>query len=238
MNKVTRLFLVFVTLIAGPANVLADCVVLLHGLGRTSSAMEKLQTALEDYGHIVANVDYPSRDMPIEELSDIAVESGSQRCLEETNDRIHFVTHSLGGILVRYYLEHKSIEKLGHVVMIAPPNHGSEIVDSLASVPGFSLILGPAGSQLGTDNKSIPLQLGPVNYSVGILAGTLTINPLLSRFLPNPDDGKVSVESTRVEGMADFRTVEASHTFIMQDKNVIRHTIAFIETGKFHADMP
>jgi pimeloyl-ACP methyl ester carboxylesterase len=238
MRKITGLIFLFLVFIASPAAAHAECVVLLHGLARTSSAMEKLQMALENNGYTVANVDYPSRDKSVEELSDIAVESGIQRCREEPNDRIHFVTHSLGGILVRYYLEHKPIENLGHVVMIAPPNHGSEIVDNLATVPGFSLILGPAGSQLGTDNNSIPLQLGPVNYSVGILAGTRTINPLLSRYLPDPDDGKVSVESTKVEGMADFRSVAASHPFIMQDENVISHAIAFIATGKFLLKTP
>lgn len=238
MPGVTKLILVFTVLVIVPTGVLADCVVLLHGLARTSSSMEKLQTALEDHGYKVANVDYPSREKPIEELSSIAVETGSQRCQEVTNDRIHFVTHSMGGILVRYYLEQKPIENLGHVVMIAPPNQGSEVVDKLAILPGFSLINGPAGLQLGTGNNSIPAQLGPVDYSVGVIAGTRTFNPLLSRFLPNPDDGKVSVESTKVEGMADFRSVAASHPFIMKNEKVIRHTIAFLETGAFLVKAP
>ena len=238
MHKVTGSILLFLVSLTTPIAASADCVVLLHGLARTSSAMETLQTALEDHGYIVANVDYPSRNKSIEELSDIAVESGSQRCRQQTDGQLHFVTHSLGGILVRYYLEHKTIKNLGHVVMIAPPNHGSEIVDNLATVPGFSLIMGPAGPQLGTDKNSIPLQLGPVDYSVGVLAGTRSINPFLSSYLANPDDGKVSVASTRVEGMTDFRTVDATHTFIMQDDNVIRHTIAFLETGKFLATSP
>lgn len=238
MPGVTVLIFVFVVLVFGPTVVLADCVVLLHGLARTSNSMEKLQTALEDHGYKVANVDYPSREKPIEELSTIAVESGSQQCQEQKDDRIHFVTHSMGGILVRYYLEHKQIENLGHVVMIAPPNQGSEVVDKLATMPGFSLINGPAGLQLGTDNNSIPAQLGPVDYSVGVIAGTRTFNPLLSQFLPNPDDGKVSVENTKVEGMADFRSIAASHPFIMQNEQAIKHTIAFIETGAFPVKEP
>lgn len=238
MGKVTGFLFLLLALFASPATLRADCVVLLHGLARTSSAMETLQTALEDHGYTVANVDYPSRGKPIEELSSIAIESGIQRCQELANDRVHFVTHSLGGILVRYYLEHKSIDNLGHVVMIAPPNHGSEIVDNLVTVPGFSLIMGPAGSQLGTSESSLPVQLGPVDYSVGILAGTRSINPFFSSYLPQPHDGTVSVESTRVEGMTDFRTVKASHTFIMHDDKAIRHTIAFLESGKFLASNP
>lgn len=238
MPGVTNLMFVFFVLVVVPTGVLADCVVLLHGLARTSSSMEKLQTALEGHGYKVANVDYPSRKKPIEELSSIAVETGTQRCQAETNDRIHFVTHSMGGILVRYYLEHKPIENLGHVVMIAPPNQGSEVVDNLATVPGFSLINGPAGLQLGTGKNSIPVQLGPVDYSVGVIAGTRTFNPLLSQYLPNPDDGKVSVENTKVEGMADFRLIAASHPFIMKNEKVIRHTLAFIETGAFLVKAP
>jgi len=238
MGKVTGLLFCLLAFFASPASLRADCVVLLHGLARTSSAMETLQTALEDHGYTVANMDYPSREKPIEELSSIAVESGIQRCRELANDRVHFVTHSLGGILVRYYLEHNPIDNLGHVVMIAPPNHGSEIVDNLVAVPGFSLIMGPAGSQLGTRESSIPLQLGAVDYSVGILAGTRSINPFLSGYLPQPHDGTVSVESTKVEGMTDFRTVKASHTFIMRDDNVISHTIAFLDSGKFLASNP
>lgn len=83
---------------------------------------------------------------------------------------------------------------------MAPPNQGSQVVDSLRDVPGFKLINGKAGLQLGTDDKSIPAQLGPVKFELGVIAGSRTVNVLLSQFLPNPDDGKVSVQSTRVAG--------------------------------------
>ncbi|MFT4561590.1 MAG: triacylglycerol lipase [Gammaproteobacteria bacterium] len=218
--------------------VLADCVVLLHGLARTSHAMSDLETALVAHGFAVANVDYPSRHKPIEELAPLAVENGLSRCAKTDPEKIHFVTHSMGGILIRYYLENAEIANLGRVVMIAPPNHGSEVVDNLANVPGFALVNGPAGLQLGTDVESIPSKLGPVNYPVGIIAGNKTFNPILSQFLPNPDDGKVSVESTKVDGMEDFIVVNVSHPFIMQDELVIAHTIAFINTGSFNANSP
>lgn len=220
------------------SGVRADCAILLHGLARTASAMEKLEVALVERGFRVANVDYPSREMSIEALAPLAIESGLQECNTTANESVHFVTHSMGGILVRYYLESHSLDPLGHVVMIAPPNQGSEVVDALAKVPGFALLNGPAGLQLGTDENSIPLQLGPVDYSVGIIAGTTTFNPLLSQFLPNPDDGKVSVASTKVQGMADFRTVAASHPFIMKDDRVIEHVIAFLKRGSFDDDVP
>jgi pimeloyl-ACP methyl ester carboxylesterase len=221
-----------------PLQSIADCVVLLHGLARTSRSMDKLEAAFDARGYKVANVDYPSRKKPIEELAEVAVGRGLRQCSATSAEKIHFVTHSLGGIIVRYYLAHSQLLNLGRVVMLAPPNKGSEVVDNLSNVPGFSLFNGPAGSQLGTDEASIPSRLGPVTYPVGVVAGTRTINPLLSRYLPNPDDGKVSVESTKVEGMSDFIEIPVSHPFIMRKKAVIEQALAFIETGAFVHSVP
>lgn len=209
----------------------ADCVVLLHGLARTSSSMEPLSDTLTEAGFRVANVDYPSREKPIEELAPLAIGNGLEDCGPDTT--IHFVTHSLGGILVRYYMANNELVNLGRVVMIAPPNQGSEVVDNLGDIPGFSEFNGPAGVQLGTDNNSVPLSLGPVDYEVGIIAGTVTVNIILSQYLPNPDDGKVSVASTRVEGMQDFIEVPYSHPFIMRAPLVLKQTRAFLTRGKF-----
>lgn len=214
----------------------ADCVILLHGLARTASSMEKMAEAFEERGFSVTNVDYPSREHPVEELAPMAVEAGLAECPEE--GRVHFVTHSLGGILVRYYLEHHELERLGRVVMLAPPNRGSQVVDDFREVPGFELINGPAGLQLGTDEGSVPSSLGPVDYEVGVIAGTETFNPILSQSLPNPDDGKVSVESTKVEGMSDFLVVSHSHPFIMLAEGVIEQAISFVETGRFRHGEP
>jgi hypothetical protein len=214
-----------------PTLLYADCVVLLHGLARTSSSMVPLEKALEENGFTVVNVDYPSRELPIEELSVLAINSGIASCPEET--KIHFVTHSLGGILVRYYLDNNSIQQMGRVVMIAPPNQGSEVVDNLRNAPGFKMFNGPAGQQLGTDEASIPSNLGPVDYEVGVIAGTRTFNPVLSLFLPNPDDGKVSVVRTHVEGMKDFIDVPYSHPFLMKKDLVIEQSINFLHKGEF-----
>jgi len=213
-----------------------DCVILLHGLARTSSSMQMISEAFEDRGYKAANIDYPSRKYPVEELAPMAIEAGLTEC--PTGSVIHFVTHSLGGILVRYYLEHQKIPGLGRVVMLAPPNKGSEVVDSIRNLPGFETINGPAGAQLGTDKDSIPSKLGPVTYyEVGVIAGSETFNPVLSQALPNPDDGKVSVENTKVEGMRDFIVMPYSHPFIMQSSAVIDQAISFIESGHFIHDV-
>lgn len=213
-----------------------DCVVVLHGLARTAGAMKPLVKPLEKAGFEVVNVDYPSRDHNIETLAPMAVKTlGFDQCSESAG-KVHFVTHSLGGILVRYYSEHHTIDKLGHVVMIAPPNQGSEVVDHLRNVPGFETFNGPAGLQLGTDENSIPSQLGPVSFSLGVIAGTDTINPILSQYLPNPDDGKVSLQSTKVDGMNDFIVFAHTHTFIMRSKQVIAQVIHFLQHGRFDHD--
>ncbi len=209
----------------------ADCVVLLHGLLRSSAAMEPLAKALQARDYKVANIDYPSRSQNIENLAPAAVNAGLASCGQE--GPVHFVGHSLGGILVRYYLAEHAIDGLGRVVMLAPPNQGSEIIDKLGGLPGFHKLNGPAAAQLGTDAASLPLQLGPVNFEAGVIAGSRTINPILSQYLPNPDDGKVSLASTRVDGMADFLVVPHSHPFIMSKPVVIAQTIHFIENGEF-----
>lgn len=209
----------------------ADCVILLHGLARSASSMEPLGEELRTAGYRVVNMDYPSRHYPIEELADIAITAALDQCAGA--GQVHFVTHSLGGILVRQYLAAHSIPGLGRVVMLGPPNHGSEVVDQLGDVPGFELLNGQAGQQLGTGESSIPARLGPAGFDLGIIAGTDSINLVLSAIIPGEDDGKVSVDSARLEGMNDFITVPVSHPFLMQDSEVIRQAIHYLENGSF-----
>jgi len=211
-----------------------ECVVLLHGLARTSLSMELLGWTLEDHGYRVANIDYPSRDYPIEELAPLAVGQGIEACRSGGRvHAIHFVTHSLGGILVRYYFAHNELDNLGRVVMLGPPNQGSKAADEMRDVPGFDWINGPAGHQLGKGEESIPLQLGPPDFEFAVIAGNQTIDPVTSAFLDDPDDGRVSVSDTRLEGMKDFRIVNASHAFIMQKTQVFMLVENFLRTGSF-----
>jgi pimeloyl-ACP methyl ester carboxylesterase len=216
---------------ASNASATGECVVFLHGLLRTSGSMEKIAGAFSAQGYAVANIDYPSNKLPIEELAPLATEAGVAQCVGY--GKVHFVTHSMGGILVRYYLQEHQIANLGRVVMIAPPNGGSEVVDAMIGTPGYELLHGPAGLQLGTDAESIPAQLDPIDFEVGIIAGTRTVNFMLSQYLPNPDDGKVTLESTKVEGMQDFIALPHSHSFIMKKPATIDQAIAFIATGSF-----
>jgi len=218
-----------------------QCVVLLHGLARSSSSMQPMQRALEARGYVVANVDYPSRQFAIDELAPMAVDAGLRECQELLADnhgdsaQIHFVTHSLGGILLRAYAGRKTIRGLGRVVMLGPPNQGSVAVDTLRDLPGFDWVNGPAGLQLGKNEHSVPLALPAPDFEFAVIAGDRTIDPIVSAVLPNPDDGRVSVADTRLEGMADFRVVGASHAFMMRKRDVIELAIRFLETGNFDA---
>jgi hypothetical protein len=119
--------------------------------------------------------------------------------------------------------------------MLGPPNQGSELIDKTRDWPGFEMLSGEVGSQLGTDANSMPITLGPVDFELGVIAGTGTINVLASAMLPDPDDGKVSVASTQIEGMDDFLVVDNSHRYITRSDVVIRNTVAFLRSGAFIA---
>lgn len=215
------------------AQVNDECVVLLHGLNRSWRAMRTMAKALQEAGFSTVNVDYPSQAGTIEVIAPLAVDTGLIECRATGASRIHFVTHSIGGILIRYQNEHAPIPDLGRVVMLAPPNQGSEIVDKTRDWPGFEIFSGAAGAQLGTDDDSVPKQLGPVDFDLGVIAGTGTINIFTSALLPDPDDGKVSVASTRVDGMKDFLVVGNSHRYITRSEVVTRNAAAFLRTGAF-----
>ncbi|MGB5688440.1 MAG: alpha/beta fold hydrolase, partial [Woeseiaceae bacterium] len=195
--------LLFALMLCGGLAQADECVVLLHGLMRSSTSMNVMQRGLDAAGFLTVNIDYPSRDHTVEELAPIAIEDGLAGCRAyESTERIHFVTHSLGGILVRQYLSQNEIPELGRVVMLGPPNQGSAAVDELEDVPGFDWLNGPAGRQLGKGEDSVPLALGPADFELGVIAGNRTIDPITSSVLENPDDGRVSVADTKLDGMA------------------------------------
>lgn len=231
-----RIFIVLVLALSAGLAQADECVVLLHGLMRSSMSMNKMQRELDEAGFATANVDYPSRDHTIEELADMAVPDGLAACREfDDVERIHFVTHSLGGILVRQYLSEQTIDDLGRVVMLGPPNQGSAAADEMLGVPGYDWVNGPAGRQLGKGEDSLPLRLGPANFELGVIAGNRTIDPITSAVLENPDDGRVSVEDTKLEGMTDFVVVDHSHAFMMRMRKPIELTVAFLKDGSFTA---
>lgn len=227
-----KLFIILLLLLTGNCHA-SECVILLHGLARSSASMEKIEDRLKDEGYVVANIDYPSRKHEIERLATIAVEKGLDICNKSQSSKINFVTHSLGGILVRQFLHKNNIENIGRTVMLGPPNQGSEVVDKLSKFPGFKFINGPAGLQLGTGSQSIPNTLGAANFEVGIISGTKSINLILSLLIPQTDDGKVSVERAHLENEKEFLEMPVSHPFIMKSDQVIDNVVYFLKHGTF-----
>jgi pimeloyl-ACP methyl ester carboxylesterase len=211
----------------------ADRVVLLHGLGRTDLSMVRLEAELVRHGYRVANVGYPSTQYSIEYLATEELAPAVEACCSQPDGKVHFVTHSMGGIVLRYYLAEHEVPNLGRVVMLSPPNQGSEVADWVNENPLLQRMLGRAYEELGTGPESVPNQLGPVDFELGIIAGSKTINPLFSRMIPGTDDGKVSVERAKVEGMTDFLVVPRTHTYIMMSEDVVDQVVHFLEHGEF-----
>jgi triacylglycerol lipase len=212
-----------------------ECVVLLHGLGRTHRSMERMAAALQAAGFQTFNPGYPSRKRPIETLAMQTIPPVLQQCRSAGCGTIHFVTHSMGGLLVRYYLSREKIADLGRVVMLSPPNQGSEASDALRGSFFYRWYNGPAGQQLGTGPEGIAATLGSVTYPVGVLTGNVHhfFDGWLSAIIPGEDDGKVAVERAKVTGMTDFLVLPYSHSFIMAKEATIAQTLHFLRHGAF-----
>lgn len=220
-------------------------IVLLHGLGRSRASMLLPAARLRRRWH-VHNVGYPSTRLPVETLAARVAER-----LAAVPAPFHAVTHSMGGILVRAMARDLAFAaRLGRVVMLAPPNGGSQIVDRFGAWAPFGWI-GPAARQLGTREgaracdgiEALPAALGPVPFACGVIAGDRPLGPDPAELvppafsvpptLPAPHDGKVSVASTRVAGMADHLVLPVGHTFIMNDRAVLDAVERFLENGRF-----
>ena len=209
-------------------------VVLLHGLGRSERAMWRIQRRFADAGFEAHAVGYDSRDQSIDEIV-AEVDTAIESCCADV-ERIHFVTHSLGGIVLRAWAEKAGSGRISRAVMLSPPNHGSEIVDRLGRLRS---VLGPTGKELGSHDDSAPNRLnalGPVRFELGVIAGNRSMNPIGSWILDGPDDGTVSVASARVQGMRDFLVVPSTHGFMNYNADVAFQALHFVQTGAFARD--
>ncbi len=212
------------------------CVIALHGLARGPDSLKAISTQLSQYGYDVVLKAYPSTRERIENLSPVVGEA-LRDCEKRNATHIYFVTHSMGGILVRHFFQqnHPLLKnsKIKAIVMLSPPNHGSEIVDAYKNEAWFQWFNGPAGSQLGTDPTSLPNQLKPIAFDIGIIAGNVSSDPWFSHLFSEPNDGKVTVRSAKLSEMKALLVVPHGHTFIMNSKEVIDQVQHFFDHQTF-----
>ena len=210
-------------------------VVLLHGIARTSRSLTKFATALQASGFATLNLDYASRKKPLATLA-ADIHPDITEFANTIGGPLHFVGHSMGGLLTRVYVARYRPTTLGRVVMLGTPNGGSEVADLLKDLSLYRAFYGPAGQQLTTVQDVDLTSLPPPDYAVGIIAGIRSIDPIASRFiLPRPNDGRVSVQSAQLANMTDHTTVTASHTGLVRHRVAIAQTIAFLRDGRFLA---
>ena len=210
-----------------------DCVVLIHGFLRMPTAMENMAKFLNGNRYRTINIDYPSHQYDIETIANKYLKPAILGYCPEDNRKIHFVTHSLGGLILRHYLIDNQPKNLGRIVMIDPPNKGSEIADLINENPLSEKILGPVLPELTTQIKELPSSIDILGIEIGIIAGTRSTNPITGELIPGKDDSTVSVESTKLDNMTDFIEIPTGHSFIVDKKEVQTATLNFINTGKF-----
>ena len=224
----------------------ADCVVLIHGLNRSDLSFVVMQKILQRHGYEVVVQSYPSTEADLFVLAEQTLPRAFDACEADT---VHIVAHSMGAILVRIWLAQDRLDvpvdqagltgpaaqdrrvRLGRVVMLAPPNQGSEVVDVFGDMRFFSWLNGPASQQLGTDGVA-PV-LPQARYPLGVIAGSRSVNQLFSALIPGRDDGAVSVAATAMKGMTDHITLSATHSFLMNNPLVLYQVLWFLRQGAF-----
>ncbi len=210
-------------------------VIYLHGLGRSSRSLRPVMNAMPDEGYVHIPFEYPSTRVPLEQSAGYL-----QTLIESLIDveKLSFVVHSMGGLVVRRYLVDHRDPRLHRMVMMGTPNSGAELADMLKSNFVFRAIYGPAGQQLVTDPTGPAKSLPTPDFEFGIVAGGKNDDRGFNRLIPGDDDGTVTVASTRLAGAADFLLVPKLHSFLMSDETVIAAVRHFLEHGRFFPDRP
>lgn len=211
-----------------------DCsVVCLHGFFRSYKCMLPIANTLKNEGVDVYLWDYPSRKKTIEKHAEGLVEVLQLIAKEKPGQPIHFVTHSLGGIIVRCATNHPDCPqeaKIGKAILLAPPNKGAKLARNLQGCPLIKCLFGKrAGTQLLTFTEAEMADLGPFpqTMEVMVIAGD-KCNRFLRPWVKEPSDGKVTVEETRLQTPHTHHTLKVSHSWIMTSRESINLTRDFL----------
>lgn len=218
------------------ANPDKELVVLMHGIGHSMINLYRMELRLKRAGYETLNLTYPSLRHRISDLSLWLRERLQEKQVWITYHKVHFVAHSMGGLVSGFYLqdykEDIPVGKLGRVVMLSTPHGGSEVADALKDLWLYKFVFGPAGQELTTDQRP-SRQISPY-YELGIIAGTKHwLYPLGMRFIPALHDGCVSVKNTKLKGMSDHIALPVLHGFMGWNKQVCKQAQHFLENGGF-----
>lgn len=203
-------------------------VILVHGIVRSSKSFGSLKSALEADGAQVFGFDYPSTRVDIHQSAAFL-----HQVIEslEGIEEIDLVVHSMGGLVVRAYLQEHRDARLRRMVMLGVPNSGARLASMLQDNPVYRTVYGPAGQQLVDDPQGVATSLPTPDFEFAVIAGARGQAQGYNPLIPGDDDGTVSVESTRLPGASDFMTVRATHSFLMSHVDVIAATRSFLSTG-------
>ncbi|MBT4575932.1 MAG: hypothetical protein HOB92_05640 [Candidatus Cloacimonetes bacterium] len=234
MQKVFTFIIVITIFIVNlQAKQINESVILLHGLGDVKLSMLKLEIALKEEGYTTKNIGYSSNGETIESLAEKELSEIVERYKKIGFDKIHFVTHSMGGLIVRCYLQDHELPEGSRIVMLSPPNKGSEVADHFKESKFYNLIVGDVGQELATDSNILS-ELKQIIPEIGIIAGDKSTNSYFSKIIPGEDDGRVAVDNTKLIEMKDFMIVHSTHLTIKYNDEVIRQTVFFLQNGKFY----
>ena len=213
-----------------PGDPHSEAVVLLHGWYSSPIPMKRLEWALRREGYQVFNPAYRSIRVPLATLASEYLPDYLQRNIPDSLRRIHFVTHSMGGLLLRGTLAEHRPSNLGRVVFLGTPHHGSEAADFWSKSALCRWLAGPNLESLQTGLAGYSVKLGPADYEALVIAGDRPLSPFWSP-LPAPHDGKVSVASTRLAGSARHVVVPHTHVALPLRTEIIRQVVQFLREG-------
>lgn len=218
-----------------------DIVVTFHGIYGREKQLRFINESLAKNGYSVVNIQYPTVDDRIEEMVDKYIAPVIENQIEKLNKinaerkyrnlpelKINFVVHSMGSVLLRYYLENNKLKNLGKVVLISPPSHGSHLSDNIIA-DIFKFYVGPAVAELKTNKKSFVNQLENPIYPCYVLIGNKSINPINSFIIKGKDDGMVPIETARLDG-ASFKIIKnTTHTTILKSQETVDEILEFLK---------